>query len=117
MSIDWRTTDCWLMGEAYVGSCIADHINVLCDNIGVRWAGTENERAAAEYLAGQFDLLHLQNKSVEQFELHTADCHAGSLKVVTHDAWRLDARPCLFCPSIDVEAPAVDVGYGMPHEP
>jgi hypothetical protein len=116
MSIDWRTTDCWLMGEASVGSKIADHVKVLCDDIGVRWAGTDNEFAAAEYVATQFQLLNLQDRSVETFSLRTADCHAASLKVVAENAWRIDTRPCLFCPSIDVEARLVNVGYGMPHE-
>jgi aminopeptidase YwaD len=116
MKIDWRTTDCWLMGEASVGSCIANHIKVLCNDIGVRWAGTDNERAAAEYVAGQFDLLEMQNRSIEQFELRSCDCRSSSIQVVAEDAWCLNARPCLFCPSIDIEAPLVDVGYGMPHE-
>ena len=116
MKIDWRTADCWLMGEASVGSCIANHIKVLCDDIGVRWAGTDNERAAAEYAAGQFDLPGMQNQSVEQFELRTYDCHSSSIRVVAEDAWCLDSRPCLFCPSINIEAPLVDVGYGMSHE-
>jgi hypothetical protein len=116
MNINWRSTDCWLMGEASVGSCIASHIKVLCDNIGVRWAGTDAERAAAEYVAAQHALLQLQNRSVEQFALSTADCHASSLKIVDEDTWRLDSRPCLFCPSIDFEAPVLDVGFGMSHE-
>lgn len=116
MNIDWRTTDRWLMGEASVGSCISDYINVLCDDIGVRWAGTENERVAAEYVAARLDAYQLQNPSVEEFALQTADCHAASLTIVAEDAWSLDARPCLFCPSIDTEAALVDVGHGMPHE-
>lgn len=116
MNINWRSTDCWLMGEASVGSCIASHIKVLCDDIGVRWAGTDAERAAAEYVAAQQALLQLQNRSVEQFALSTADCHASSLKIVDEDTWRLDSRPCLFCPSIDFEAPVLDVGFGMSHE-
>ena len=116
MNIDWRTTDRWLMGEASVGSCISDYLNVLCDDIGVRWAGTENERAAAEFVAARLEAYSLQNPSVEEFALQTADCHTASLTVDAEDGWTLDARPCLFCPSIDTEAALVDVGHGMPHE-
>jgi hypothetical protein len=104
------------MGEASVDSCISDYINALCDDIGVRCAGTENERAAAEFVAARMAAYHLQNPSVEEFALQTADCHSASLTVVAEEAWTLDARPCLFYPSIDIEAPLVDVGYGMPHE-
>ena len=28
----------------------------------------------------------------------------------------IDVRPSLFCPSVDVTAPLIDVGFGMPHE-
>ena len=48
MNIDWKTVDRWLMGEAFVGSCVSDHINALCDEIGVRWAGPGNEQTAAK---------------------------------------------------------------------
>lgn len=116
MNIDWRTTDRWLMGEASVGSCISDDMGALCDDIGVRWAGTENERAAAEYVATQMESHQLQSPSVEEFALQTADCHAATLRIAAEDTWCLDARPCLFCPSIDTEAPLVNVGHGMPHE-
>ena len=34
------------MGEAWIASRLADHVTVLCDQIGVRWAGTENEHKA-----------------------------------------------------------------------
>ena len=116
MNNDWQTIERWLMGEASVGSSIPDHVNTLCNEIGVRWAGTEQEHAAAKYVAARFEALSLKNSAIEEFELQTADCHAASLRVVGDDPWRLDARPCMFCPSIDIEAPVVDVGYGMTHE-
>ena len=115
MHPDWHTIDRWLMGEACVGSCIADHIHTLCDQISTRWAGTDNERTAAEYVASCLDIVSLERQHVESFDLQTADCHNVSVCVIG-DSWQLDARPCLFCPSVNVVSPLVDVGFGMPHE-
>ncbi|MEQ9407533.1 MAG: M28 family metallopeptidase [Fuerstiella sp.] len=116
MKPDWNLTDRWLMGEAFVGSTIADSINVLCRDIGVRWAGTSSEHAAAEFAAARFEQFMLPTPAIEDFVLNTSDCHAASLQIDGVDSWCADARPCLFCPSVDITAPLIDVGYGMPHE-
>jgi aminopeptidase YwaD len=116
MSIDWRAVDRWIMGEAWVGSQIESHLGVLCDQIGVRWAGTQQERQAAVYVATQLEALGMQSSRVEEFPLRTAECNRASLAVIGDGNRPLDVRPCLFCPGIDVDAPLVDVGFGMPHE-
>lgn len=105
--------DRWLMGEASVGSQIADSIGILCNVIGVRWAGSEHEHTAARFVAARFEEMLLHDVAVEEFPLQTCDCHAASLRV---EDWSLDARPCLFCPSLNIEAPLVNVGFGMAHE-
>lgn len=114
--MDWPLVDRWLMGEAWVGSRIAEHLEVLCDDIGVRWAGTAQEQRAADYVKSQFESLPLGEAAVEPFDLTTVDCRAASLRVVGDNDWRADVRPCLFCPSVDVEAALLCVGHGMPHE-
>jgi Iap family predicted aminopeptidase len=116
MSLDWPAIDRWLMGEAWIGSRVPAHLDALCDRIAVRWAGTENEREAAEYIAQQLQAASVENALIEEFTLETSECRAASLRIVGNDSWQADVRPCLFCPSIDVEAPLVDVGHGMPDE-
>ncbi len=110
---DWNVIDRWLMGEASVGSQIAGSIGTLCNSIGIRWAGSEQEHMAARFAAASFEEMLLHDVAVEEFPLRTCDCHAASLKV---EDWCLDARPCLFCTSLDIEAPLVNVGFGMSHE-
>ena len=114
--MDWQDMDRWLMGEAWVGSQIATHLQALCDGIGVRWAGTKNERAAADYVQQQLERFGLSNSRVESFTLNTMRSTASSLTVIDEPPWEADIRPSLFCPTIDIEAPLVDVGFGMHHE-
>lgn len=116
MSNDTNAADRWLMGEGFVSSSIPDCIGVLCEEIGVRWAGTEKEHSAAQYAAAVFEQCGLQNVAIEEFPLQTATCHDSSLNVVGDDHWSPAVRPCLYCPSVDVEGPLIDVGFGMPHE-
>ena len=54
MELNWREIDRWIFGEAWTGSQIGDHVEVLCEQIGPRWASSEGERQAVEYLREQF---------------------------------------------------------------
>ncbi len=116
MDADWNDIDRRLMGHAWVGSEIAAHVRRLCDDVGVRWAGSQGERLAADYVAGQFRGDELSRPKVEEFGLQTWEHGRSSIMVAGGSGVSLDVRPCLFCPAVDVTAPLVDVGWGMPHE-
>ena len=112
----WSRIDSWLMGEAWVGSQIADHLSFLCDELGVRWAGSENERRAADYIASQLVGDRMDPPRLEPFSLDTSTCQSATLQLVGEPDWVIDVRPGLFCESIQCTAPLCDAGYGMPHE-
>ena len=46
MELNWREIDRWIFGEAWTGSQIRDHVEMLCEQIGPRWASSEGERQA-----------------------------------------------------------------------
>ena len=104
------------MGEAWVGSSIPAHIQGLCDDIGVRWAGSDGDRRAAQYISEQFAAYGLENVGFEPFPLKTWRCDSVEISVAGEESWTIDARPVLFCPSVSVTAPLVDAGFGMAHE-
>ena len=116
MTIDYGTADRWIMGEAWVGSSIPAHIQALCDDIGVRWAGSDGDQRAAQYISEQFAAYGLENVELEPFPLKTWRCDSVSISVAGEEDWIVDARPVLFCPSVSVMAPLVDAGFGMAHE-
>ncbi len=116
LMLDWNRIDRWIMGEASVGSGIPETVDVLCRRIGVRWAGTDGECAAAEFVADRFKAYALADTGVQQYALHTADCQLATLQIEGQPEWQLDARPCLFCPSVNLTAPLVNVGFGMPSD-
>ena len=67
MTLNWSSLDRWITGEAWVGSKINDHLTVLCDDIGPRWATSENETRAVDYILDQRRLQGLSNVCSEKF--------------------------------------------------
>ncbi|MCA9109483.1 MAG: M28 family peptidase [Planctomycetaceae bacterium] len=112
--LDWNQTDRWLMGSASVESSIGSHVAELCDRIGVRWAGTTAEQLAIEYVANQFQEASLRETVIEPFDLQSWECNQASLAIGENQ--RLEVRPCMFCPSVNVSGELIDVGFGMPHD-
>ena len=71
MELNWREIDRWIFGEAWTGSQIGEHVEVLCEHIGPRWASSEGERQAVEYLREQFAQAGLTDAALEEFALNT----------------------------------------------
>ena len=116
MAVEWPSAERWLMGSASVDSLAGNHINMLCDTIGVRWGGSPAERRAAEYIRGQFDEFGLENTAIEDFDVNTWDSASSSISIVGESDRTIDVRASMFCPALDVTAPLVDVGFAMAHE-
>ena len=116
MTVDWPSAESSLMGNAWVCSRANDHVNMLCDSIGVRWGGSEGERRAAEYIRSRFEEYGLQETSTEEFEVDTWEATSSSISIDGEDDRILDVRPSLFCQSVTATAPIVDAGFGMAHE-
>ena len=77
MGLNWREIDRWIFGEAWTGSRIGEHVEVLCEQIGPRWASSEGERQAVEYLREQFAQAGLADAALEEFALDTWDIQTG----------------------------------------
>lgn len=114
MNLDWHIIDRWLMGEAWVGSSIEAHLIQLCDVIGPRWSSTEAEKQAIAYICGRLDRAGLNNPRLEEYVLNTwqLDHHEASL---VEQSLPIPILPFNRCPSLQLESPLVDVGFGTPH--
>ena len=113
MGLNWREIDRWIFGEAWTGSRIGEHVEVLCEQIGPRWASSEGERQAVEYLREQFAQAGLADAALEEFALDTWEYKRAGATV---GAMEIDLLPYNRCPPCDLEAPIVNAGYGTEHE-
>ncbi len=115
MELDWHAIDRWVLGEAWAGSRIGKHLVELCDNIGPRWSSSEAERRAANYIMERMRSDGLENAALEEFELDSWSCARAEARTVPGDA-PVDVLPFNRCPSLNVQAPIIDVGFGTPRE-
>jgi hypothetical protein len=115
MKLDWQTLDRWMMGEAWTGSRIDIHLTELCDRIGPRWSSSKAEWKALHYIHGQMQAAGLDQVAVEEYPLDTWSWHKAEARVVK-DGRTIDLLPFNRCPSCDLQAAIVDVGYGTPRE-
>lgn len=114
MSLDWPVVDRWLMGESWVNSRLAEHINHLCDVIGPRWASSPAEAQTVAYINEQMAAAGLANVAKEEFTLHTWMLQSYHAIVVGENS-SVAILPFNRCPTCDVSAPLVDVSFGTAH--
>ena len=120
MALDWAAVDRWLMGEAWVGSQIEQHLAVLCQQIGPRWSSSEGERQAVAYIRERMEAAALTDARLEDFPLDTWEHGQATAAVIANgqvaDGQPINLLPLLYCPPVDLRGSLVDVGFGMPHE-
>ena len=105
---DLSNFDKWIIGDSWVNSNIEDLADKLCIEIGDRWASSNNERNAANYIYDYW----ASNKLLphhEEFEIDTWNFKKYSLKVGKNN---FDLKPYHRCPSTNLQAKLIDVGYG-----
>ena len=115
MSLDWRTIDRWLIGEAWTGSHIEAHVAELCANIGPRWSSSEAEQGAVGYIREQMAADGLDKALQEEYDLETWKWTKAEATIV-EDGIPIDILPFNRCPAFAVAGSIVDAGHGTPRE-
>lgn len=115
MDLDWHRIDRWLMGEAWAGARIGEHLAKLCDDIGPRWSSSEAEWRTVTYIRDCMRADGLGNAALEEFQLETWSCDRAEARAAPGGT-PVDVLPFNRCPSFCIQAPLVDVGYGTPRE-
>ena len=96
----------WTSDEAY------RNLAYLCDDLGHRFAGSDNEHRAADFLQGKMEAYGLENVRLETFPMagwERGDCTLTLTEPVTRD---ISAIAMPYCPAADLEADVIDVGEG-----
>lgn len=56
-----------ILGEVYSSKEVMENLTILCDEYGGRFAGTEENRGACEYMLGKFEEYGFENPHLETF--------------------------------------------------
>ena len=115
MDLDWTNLDRWLIGEAWTGSRLGEHLATICDQIGPRWSSSEAEWETIHYIRDQMQAVGLDPVAVEEYQLETW-AWSKAEACIAEDDRPIDMLPFNRCPPFAIQGSLVDVGYGTPRE-
>jgi len=102
-----------LLGDVWTSPALWESVEYLCDVCNGRFAGTDDERRAGDFLLERFRQFGAKNVTAESFEMKGWRRGGAQLAVLADDAPR--DLPCLALPGSPagrVEAELVAVGQG-----
>ena len=105
-----------MVGDIYTSQESMENLTVLCDEYGARFAGTPEERDAANFIAACFKRYGLQNVELEAYPYAGWTRGAATLEVVEPIHRTLHCISLPYCPAGDITTELVSAGYGSPGE-
>ena len=105
-----------MLGDIHTSREMMDNLEILCDDFGSRFGGTEGERLAAKFFRDKFTAYGLCNVKMEPYK-YAAWTRGETSLHITHPIQR--EIPCIalpYCPSATIEAELVSVGDGTPDD-
>ena len=103
-----------IIGDLYLSKGGAEFIEELVNGFGSRFGGSDQERAAAEFIRGKMSGFGLDKVWTEPFECLGWTRRETKLTVVSPVEQAVDCIALPFCPPGTVEAPIVFLGDGDP---
>ena len=106
-----------LLGDIWTSPDLWNHMLALCDSFNSRFAGTQEERSAGDYIMDCFSRYGLENIHPEPFEM--PGWERGTARLVLLDGKTEIEIPCLALPgtpACDLETEIIDVGSGGPDD-
>ena len=111
---DAKAFDKLLAGEIFTSTDIQMNLEILCDDLGSRFAGTPAEAEAAQFLQTTLERYRLKDVHSEAFEYN--GWRRGTAKLTMTSPWQREL-PCLsmpMSPSGKCRGKIIDLGTGSP---
>ena len=105
-----------MVGDIYTSREVMDNLTVLCDDFGSRFAGTPDERRAADFICETFDRYGLKDARLESYPYAGWSRGSATLEIVEPIQRPLHCISLPYCPADDTTAELISVGYGSPAE-
>lgn len=105
-----------MVGDIYTSQEVMENLTVLCDEYGARFAGTPEEREAANFIATCFKRYGLQNVKLEAYPYAGWTRGTATLEVIEPIRRTLHCISLPYCPAADITTELVSAGCGSPDE-
>lgn len=109
---EYNDIDRFLLSEIFTTDEAYRNLAYLCDDIGHRYPGSQNEKLAANYLKSKMESYGLANVHLEEFFVpgwERGKCEVVMTAPVTKE---ISAIALPYCNTADLEAEIIDVGEG-----
>jgi hypothetical protein len=116
MSNPYLAIDQKIIGDSYTSTEVWDNLVVLCDDLGGRFAGTPEERKAADFIAETFGRYGLRDARLEDYPYPGWSRGTASLGIVEPLQKSINCISLPYCPPSDLSADLISVGFGSPDE-
>ena len=110
------STDRALAGRIFSSPETRTTLEILCDDFGSRFAGTESEEKAVAFLLDKLRACGLEQVHTEEFEYNGWTRGAASLSVTAPWQRELECLSMPMSPPGTVSGRIIDVGYGAPED-
>lgn len=108
-----------ITGEIFTNEEIFNNLTILCDEIGSRFAGTESERKAVQFILNKFKKYNLDNPHLEEYEYNGWIRGETKLSIIAPIEKEVKAISLPYCPSTPeegIKGEVVDLGHGTPED-
>ena len=105
-----------IIGDTFTSRAPMDNLEVLCDDLGARFAGTPQERQAAEFIATTCKKYGLENIRLEAYPYAGWSRGEARLEILEPSGRVLPCISLPYCPAADISAELLFAGYGSPDE-
>ncbi len=112
--VNAKAFDKLIAGEIFTSTEVQTNLEILCDDLGSRFAGTPAEAEAAQFLQATLQRYQLTDVRSEPFEYN--GWTRGTAKLTVTSPWQRDL-PCLsmpMSPSGKCTGKIIDLGLGSP---
>ncbi len=105
-----------IAGDIYTSREAMDNLIVLCDDLGARFAGTRQERLAAEMIAERFRTYGLVDVRLEPYSYAGWSRGEAQLEIRQPVQRPLECISLPYCQSSELAGELIDLGMGTPAE-
>ncbi len=105
-----------IVGDIYTSREAMDNLTILCDDFGSRFAGTPEERKAAEFIQDTFVRYGLKNVHLEEYPYAGWSRGEATLELVEPVQKSIPCISLPYCPADETTAELISAGYGSPRE-
>jgi len=103
-----------IVGDIYTSSELMDNLSILCDEYGSRFAGSKEERQAAEFMKAKLEAYGLQRVALEAVQYKGWQRGDVQLEIVSPVQKNIPCITLPHSPAVDLEGQVIDLGDGAP---